>query len=388
MKNCLLFTLLFLAAGLMAQGADSLSFALPQNMDPVFDYFSLNHLSTASLGRGTTGVSCQGGASSILANPASYLMDRSSVYAEMLIKPPVETHIYPSDHNFNSPVPFGMVAAAGNLSDDLSWGIAYSMPKSMVWDAFVVNMNMGDFQLVRYPKYYQHQFTANIGVHIGELNLGLNLHNQLHYIDDFTVLRSFEQIREVKYQMRPQFGALWAANRFNAGISYTPRMHLDWDLKYAHYDLSMPGTLSAGLSLREGIRRYVVEADWEDSSVLNDQYKDRLSLKAGYEATSRKYTYRLGYLYRPQIFSGNFKLPMNTTAHPDTSMWWDSVARGGRIPKNDQHLITAGFTWPFSYGAINLGMLMEVAGPTKMAQIGGSLELNLDYFRRKKSQKQ
>lgn len=385
MKQIAFLIIMMMASALMAQASDSLSFSLPQNMDLVFDYFSRNYLATESLGRGGTGVASMGGVESILANPASYFMDRSAIYGQLLIKPPVRTHVYEGYNSFVSPVPFGMVAAGGNLTDDLSWGLAYSMPKSIVLDAFRVNMNMGDSQLIRYPIFNQHQLTANFGVHIGELNLGLNVHNQFYYISDFTVLRTFEQIREVKYLLRPQVGALWNTNRINLGLSYTPESKLDWDVKYVKYDTSLPDELSAGISIRDNNRKYMLELDWENSAILHEDYKDRLTLKAGFESKGRKYIYRLGYIYHPEIWHGAYKIPVNETAHPDTAMWWDSVNPGGEVPKNDQHLLTAGLSWPFQHGSLNLGFLSEVSGPSKMTQISASVNLYLDYILRKRN---
>ena len=384
MKRYCLLILVLTATAMMAQATDSLSFAHPQNMDPVFEYYSRNYLSTKALGRGYTGVASQGGVESVLANPASYLIDRSALYAELLIKPPVNTGIYTGENNFTSPVPFGMVAAGGNVTDDLTWGAVYSLPKSMVMDAFNVEMNLGGYLLTRYPVYNLHQLTANLGLHIGELNLGLNVHNQFHYYSDFTVLRTFERIREAKYVLRPQFGVLWNGPRLNLGFSYTPQSKLDWDLKYVQYDSSLPGDMIVGASLKDSNRRYHLEMNWENTSILHPEYKDRLVYKAGFEADVRKVTYRLGYMYRPEIWHGDYVLPINTTAHPDTALWWNFVATGGEVPKNDQHIVTGGFSWYFKDGSINVGLLYEIAGPAQMAQLSASLGLNFDFFKRRR----
>ncbi|HNZ06793.1 MAG TPA: hypothetical protein PKI63_03285 [Candidatus Cloacimonadota bacterium] len=384
MKHFSLLILLLIASALSAQAADSLNFSLPQNMDPVFEYYSRNYLSTRSMGRGTTGVASLGGVESVLANPASYQIDRDAMYMELLIKPPVSTAIYTGDNNFKSPVPFGLVAAGGNVTDDLTWGAAYSLPKSLVMDAFNLEMNLGGYLHTRYPVYNLHQLTANLGLHIGELNLGLNVHNQFHYISDFTVLRTFERIREVKYLLRPQMGMLWNTQKLNLGFSYTPQSPFNWDLKYVMYETSLPGEASVGLSVRDANRRYNLEMDWTDTSILNSHYKDRYTYKAGFEADVRKFTYRLGYLYRPQIWDGLYQLPVNTTANADTALWWDDAALGGRVPANDQHLATAGLSWFFKDGCINLGLLYEVSGPAQMAQVNASLGLNFDVFKRRK----
>ncbi|NLO11255.1 MAG: hypothetical protein GX122_02410 [Candidatus Cloacimonetes bacterium] len=389
MRKLYILIFLLMAVGLMAQAQDSLgiSFAMPQNMDPAFDYFSVNYVGAQALGRGNSGVALKGEVESILVNPAAYHPQRSAIYGEMLIKPPVKTDIYHSAREFSSPVPFGMIAAGGPLENrflpGMNWGVAYSLPKSIVLDAFVVPMNFGAYEMVRYPIYNQHQLTANLGWHRGDWNVGVNLHNQIHYISDFTVLRTFEHIREYKYLLRPELGVLWTNPQLNVGLSITPPSRLDWKLKYLDFDTTMPTELTAGIAIKNANQRYIVDAQWENASAVHEDYKDRFSLKAGFESDVRSFTYRVGYLYRPEIWHGSYNLPINTTADADTALWWNYIPTSGSVSENGQHLVSAGISWAFKYGVINVGGMIGLGQPD-MAQVSASLGLYTDYFRRKR----
>lgn len=383
MKRFFLFTLLLLAASLCAQSADTLSFPQPQFVNPVFDSYSRNYIGGAPMGRANTGVSVPGALDNVLNNPASYNPEQSAMHLEMLIKPPVNTNIYVGENNFYSPVPFGMVGVGGKLGRRLSGAFVYSLPKSITMDAFRVEMNLGNYVLVREPVYNLHQISANLGYHLDNLHLGLNLHNQFHYLGEFTVLRSFELLNDVKYLLRPQFGALYTTDMGNIGLTFSPEQAVNWDLKYVQYDTVMPMQIGTGVSIKDKNRTYIAELEWQNTSAIDTAYNDRLIVKAGFEADVRKFTYRLGYMYHPQVWEGIYRYPLNTTANADTSLWWDSVQSTGRLSKNTQHLLSAGFTWHHRDGAINLALLHDVLGKSPVTQVNASLSLYFSAFRRK-----
>lgn len=383
MKRFSLFILLLIAASLSAQAADTLNFPQPQFVNPIFDSYSRNYIGSTSMGRANTGVSMPGALDNVLNNPASYNPDQSAMHLEMLIKPPVDTEIYIGENNFLSPIPFGMVGMGGKLGNHLSGALMYSLPKSITMDAFRVEMNLGNYVFVREPVYNLHQISANLGYHLDNLHFGLNLHNQLHYLGEYTVLRSFELLNDVKYLLRPQFGALFTTDTGNIGVTFSPEQAVNWDLKYVDYDTVMPMQIGAGVSIKDDNRTYIAELEWQNNTAIDAAYDNRLILKAGYEATVRKFTYRLGYMYHPQIWEGVYRYTMNTTANADTSIWWDSVQSTGRLNENTQHLISAGFTWHHRDGAINVALLSDIAGNSPVTQINLSMSLYLSSFRRK-----
>lgn len=383
MKRLLIPVMLMMGLGLAAQAADSLDFPMPQFINPIYDSFSRNYLSTMAMGRGNTGIAMQGGAESILHNPASYKPDKASVHLEMLIKPPVKTDSYGVEDRFTSPVPFGMLALGGKVAGGLTAGLAYSLPKTIQYDDFDILMNLGAYFLQRYPTFNLHQITANLGYHMENLHLGVNLHNQIYYQSDVTILRSFESITDARYILRPQFGLLYKTDLGGIGFSYTPEQKIDWDLKFVQYDTVLPMNLGAGISLQSGGNRVTADLEYENFGAMSDSYSDRLGIKAGIEKDIRKFTYRFGYMYVPEVYSGFFRLPENVSATPDTSMWWDNVATGGNIKENTQHFVSFGFSWRHQDGSINAAILQEVAGRVPLTQINLSLSLYLSSFRRK-----
>lgn len=383
MKHIFILIALLFMAGLYAQSADSLLFALPQNMDPVFDYYSYNFLGTQSMGRGHTGVGSSGTEEVILVNPAAYKAIKPSLYLEILIKPPSNSNIYPGENEFSSPVPFGMVALGGKLKSKFTWGAALSMPKSIRFSSMDVELNQGGDLHSRYPQYSLHQATANVAFHHGAYNLGLNLHAQLHYIDDLAVLRSFASIREYKLTLRPQAGFLYDKDAWSVGLSYTPQSKLKWEMDLIDFDSKLPALASIGGKIQNKQDSYHAQLDWQGNSSLEAKYKDRISIKAGYETTRKELDYRIGYIYRSQAYSGFYKIPNANVAHADTSIWWQEVPKGGYIKDNSQHFITAGLSRRFKFGSFDLGFIYQIIGAEPMSQIGLSSTLFLDVFRRK-----
>jgi len=414
MRNILIIVALILTSGLFAQAADSLHFSLPLAMDPVFDYYSLSYLGSKSLGRGHSSVSFTGGEESILTNPAAYKAGQSSIYLEMLVKPPSTTKIYQFESDFNAPMPLGIVALGGEIVPTFTWGTAYSLPKIITLNSMNIVMNQSkDFHrhdppnslhqntgniafdiagsssgrsvYSRYPHYSLHQATGNLAFHLGAFNLGLNLHGQFHYIDDLAILRSFAAIRKTKFMLRPQAGFLYDKDNWGAGATYMPQAKLDWDMDLINFSSKLPALATFGARYQGSKHGFSAQADWENTSIVHPKYKDRLTLKAGYENTRNEKTkYRLGYIYHPGIYNGLYTFPTVTIAHADTSIWWNDVPKGGKIPKNDQHFLTVGLETHIKYVEFNLAFAYQIIGAEPMSQISLSASLNPDIFKRKK----
>lgn len=378
--------------GLCAQGADSLEFPQPQFMNPIFDSFSRNYISTAAMGRGYTGVALTGGVDHVLLNPAGQNPDKAMLHLEMLIKPPVNVNYYAAedttggytmtpDDRLSSPVPFGIVGAGGQLGN-FTGALLYSLPKTVKLDDFSVEMNLGGYLLSRYPTFNLHQLTANLGWHCREFNLGVNLHNQFYYVGDLTYLRTFERIRETKYVLRPQLGFLYAGEAVSAGLSVTPPQNFDWDLKFRQYDTVLPLQATLGAAYRKGVGTFTAELDFEQSSAISDAFQDRYTIRAGAEATIRRFTYRAGYAFSPEVWHGDFLLP--DAASDTTAIWWDFILPGGNVKKNTQHLLSLGTSWHHRDLNLNLAFLMDVGGQAPVAQVNASLDLYFSAFRNKK----
>ena len=385
MRYTFILIALILAAGLWAQAADSLSFSLPQNMDPVFDYFSLSYLGSRSLGRGHSSVSYSGGEESILANPAAYKAGKPSIYLELLVKPPSKTNIYQGESDFSAPLPVGIGALGGRLAQKLTWGAAYSLPKIIQLNSIDIELNQGGDYHSRYPLYCLHQATGNIAFHQGAVNLGLNLHGQFHYIDDLAVMRSFAAIRKTKFILRPELGFLYDEDNWGLGLTYMPPAKVDWDLDVIRINSKLPGLATLGARYQIGKYSVSAQADWENTSIVHPEYKDRPTFKAGYESSNRKgLSYRLGYIYHPGIYDGFYTIPTANVAHADTSIWWEDVPAGGKIAKNDQHFLTAGLSTSTKYVGFNLAFAYQLIGAEPMSQVSISASINPDIFKRRK----
>jgi hypothetical protein len=382
-RYVLILLLCLSLTAMWGQNADSLSLPLPQFLNPFYDSFARNYIGASAAGRGYTGAAYLGDVSGVNLNPASLLPDSCSLSVEVDLKPPVEAEGYPSYANYSSRIPIGMVALNGKLSDNISAGLVYSMPKSIYLDDFSVIINQGAGIVQRFPSYYQVQLTANAAYHKAPWHLGLNLHNQLHLIDDPIFLHTFERIRSYRYALRFQPGIIYAGNKLSAGISAMPPSKFTWDLTFAEYDVLQPWWINGGISIADGKARYLVDAEFEQFSEVSTEFKDRLIVKAGYEIDLGRFIYRLGYLYTPEVYSGVIRLPSNPNASTSSSFWWGTVPGNLMIESNEQHFVSGGFSYFHKHGAVNMSVMQVIAGEVKQFQFDLSLSFYLSSLRRK-----
>ena len=384
MKRVLLMVLCVLGVCTIAYAdvADSLSLPLPQFMNPFYDSFSRNYMGAAASGRGYTGAAYLGDVCGLSLNPASLLPDSTAVSAEMDLKLPVRAGGYPSIAYYSTRNPFGLVAVNGKFNDNISAAVTYSLPKSIYLDDFSIIINQGAGIVQRFPSYYLNQLTLNAAYHKNNWHLGLNLNNQLHYIDDPIFLHTWERIRSYKYAIRVQPGIVYSGKRISFGASAMPPVEFNWDLKFAKYKVLEPLWVNAGLSLTNKENRYLFDAEYEEFSKIDFSYHDRLMLKAGYEKDMGKVVYRLGYLYSPEVYSGVIRLPQNPEASVSSSYWWGDVSRTLLIYPNEQHFLTGGFSYYHKYGTFSASAMQVVSGGEAQFQFAMNLSFYLDSIRR------
>ncbi|MDD3104049.1 MAG: hypothetical protein PHY24_07530, partial [Candidatus Cloacimonetes bacterium] len=180
-----------------------------------------------------------------------------------------------------------------------------------------------------------------------------------------------------------QPGILYHTEGRSIGVSMIMPTKLDWDLRYAQYDILLPLEASAGLSFTKDIYRFSSDFRYSQDSAIDDNYKDRYSVHLGAERRSGNKILRGGYFYKSNVWDGQVLLPENTIAHPDTSIFWDDVARTLPVEDNSQHFISIGLGYFFRDGSINLSALTAVASESKTTQLNLSLSLYLSSFKRK-----
>ncbi|HNW24263.1 MAG TPA: hypothetical protein PLE33_02215 [Candidatus Cloacimonas sp.] len=372
-----------LLAGILFAQADTLSLPLPQFSNPFYDSFSRNYIGTTAAGRGYTGVSFRGDIDNALLNPASVVPDSSQVFVELNIKPSLEAYGYPLYANYTSSIPIGLMGVSIPVDDKFTFGMLYNVPKSITLEDFSFFINQGADIIQRFPTYSLHQATALIALHSGPLHLGLDLHNQLHYIDDPIYLRTYERIRKSKYCLRLQPGIIYQLGPANIGFSMMPETKFNWNLKYANYDFLMPLWLTGGIGINKSDYTFAAEAEWEQTSEICDDFDDHYTLKAGFEKIKGKTTYRLGYLFSSNVYSGMIHLGQNTV-NPDTINAWNSVPTAVFIEDNAQHSVTAGLSYRHKNGTLNFALMQVIMGDVKKTQINLSLSLYLSSIFRNK----
>ena len=375
--------LMFFSLGLYAQ-QDSLDFPAPQYMLPFYDHFSLNHLNVAAMGRGQTCNAQLGNVDNAVNNPATLESDKSFLYMELTIKPPMNEINSPDSMLFSSPIPFGIIGVSGKLFDTIYGGISYNVPKSVVYDSYVIPYNQGNNFIQRYPSYYLHQITTTVAGNIGNLKLGLNVHQQLHQFRDIAVYQTFDRLDKVFYVVRLQPGLFYQTGQVGFGATITAPTKTTMNIKYTEYDVTLPMQVTAGVSYHYITNSLYADIDWEQCSQMSSAFKDRLTIKAGYEKLIRKITYRCGIISMPGVYSGAYRLPIYDPENQENVPWWDNISHGGYIDKTDQLYATFGFTYTFKGGELSLGLMRDVLGNVPNTQFATSLGFNLETFKGKK----
>ncbi len=385
MKKYLVMLSLLVAISLSAQAADSLNLLkMPQYTNPFYEAFSRNYLGVEAAGRGYTGCAVPGSAQGALINPAIILADSTRIFTEFNIKPPVEAEGLVFSSRYSSTTPLGMVGVSFPLGSKIAGALIYNNPKSLILDDFSIVINQEADIVVRYPKYYLHQFSGIARYQVtDQLNLGLGLHNQLHYLDDVIFLRTYDRVREYKHTMRFQPGVFYHCGGLGAGLSALLPTDFDWDLRYAEYDSMLPLELSAGLSYAWDIYRMAGDFRYVQNSAIYEKYDDQLSVHLGAERRKDNKILRGGYFYNSNVWDGQVILPENVNAEPDESIFWDDVSTTLPVSNNEQHFLTVGFGYLFKDGSLNLSALTTVAGESKCTQVNLSLSLYIKSFGRK-----
>ena len=382
-RFCMIMILLAMTGILFGQSNDGLQLSQPQFSNPFYDSFARNFTGTIAAGRGYTGVATMGDISTLCLNPATNLPDSAKIVAELNIKPQINADGYVTEASYTSLAPLGLVAVGMGIGHGFSAGLAYNNPRSIRLDDFSMFKNQGAAIEQRFPAYYLHQFSASLAHHRGPLHLGLNLHNQLHFVDDNIFWGSYDRVREYAYSLRIQPGIIYETSAVNLGLTGTLPSSFNWDLRHADYKVKQPLELSAGVAYTTSRMSLAAEAQWEQTSKVDEAFDDRLSLKAGFEKYLGWLSYRVGYMYIPEVFSGEISLPVDESMEADPSPDWDSVPDSLIIETNNQHYATLGLSYMHRDGAIHLALVQSLSNKAPHTQVNLSLSFYLHSFRRK-----
>ena len=380
----LLLVAIALSVATISAQQDSLNFPAPQYMLPIYDHYSENHLNAEAMGRGFTVMAYPGKVENAVNNPATLSGEKSYLYMELTIKPPVDEFNKEADRFYTSPIPFGMFGFSGRLYDKLLGAVSYNVPKSIYYDNFTVEIGQGADAVTRYPKYVLHQVTGTVSYPLGNWRLGLNLQNQLHAFEDITVFHTFERLDKVYYVARLQPGVFYKWNDLSCGAAFSLPTSTKMDIRYVEYDVTLPLKISAGANYEYTNNKFLAELEWEQFSEMSDRFDDRLTLKLGYEKRIRDITYRAGLNSVPGIFTGAYRLPLLETENIEQLHWWYAVPRGGYIDDTDELYLTAGFSYNFKGGKISFGLMQDVIGKVSTTQFAMSMGFDLETLKGRK----
>ncbi len=159
---------------------------------------------------------------------------------------------------------------------------------------------------------------------------------------------------------------------------------INWDLKYAEYETTLPLEVSAGVHYAFDTYRLAGDVRYRQDSETSPAFDDHISVHIGGEKRKDNNIYRLGYFYSSDVFSGLIRIPENTTGNADTlSIFWDDVNPILPIKDTTQHFLSIGFGHLFRDGSLNVSVMHAFASKQAQTQVNLSLSLYLSSFKRK-----
>lgn len=383
-RYCLLVLLIVFSTGLFAGEQDTLKvLTTPQFAGAYYAPFARNYLGAEAAGRGYTGVAMAGSSEMGLINPAVMRPDSIRVFIEMDIKPSIQEPELEYFARYKSDVPIGIAGLGMPLSSKMHLALCYSNPQSIVLNDYTIEINQGGEIINRQPKYELHQASIMANYLLSEsFSIGLGVHNQIHRIGDSIFLHDFHRDSHDKYALRVQPGMLYEKGGLGFGLSAMLPWKIDWDMRHVDYEQILPWEIKGGISYEKGMNRAALDIGYRNFKAENEIFKDELSLGLGLERRDGNRVYRLGYMYKSDIWSGTILFPIHSNLDDvgDIWDWHESI----QILPDEQHHLSAGIEYLFKDGSINASILQAAFGEIYTTHLQLGLNLRLSVFTRKR----
>lgn len=382
-----IFLLVLLAGSLLFAGTPDTLFTLPmpQFCAPYYDFFARNYIGSEAAGRGYTGLSIPAPLPGIMLNPATLKMDKTRLYLEGIFKPAYRAEALPFNAEYHgSNLPLGIVALGFPLGNSWDAALSYSSPQSLVLKDFSVKTNQGAGMVIRRPTSIVHQATASVAWEVAKrLRLGLNLINYWHYIDDHLWVDSWDRQEYYDYNLRVQPGLIYGDESLGIGISGMPATHTQWELRLAKYEYDIPLEAAVGGHYSRGDLRLALDMHYKNTAQLHKDFKDNYSLHLGIEKAMDSNTFRAGYFYSSDVFSGYVQIPENpevASGELDQDYFWIDVNSNLKISDTAQHFLSVGYSREFGSGAVYFSAMHAFASEQAQTQVSLGLNLYTSIF--------
>ncbi len=390
MKGKTLLLLLVLSLVLQMVAQDRISYAAPEFMQCIYDQYSKNYLNINAMGRGNTGTAFQEGLENAGANPAGFTAECTAVHFEFIHKNNVRemneiefrqndaifTYETRKRQTYQSTNPIAYAGVGFRVVDGLSAGFSYGMTQSIEYEDFTREMSDDSYYILS-PSYTASRLSLTTSYAFKQLRAGLNIHYCIYQLDDYRYYYQNNRTDATETLFRFQPGIQYDLKHFTIGASYTPKASHTFDLdNEERYDVTFPSVLSGGVVFRMKDFRASGDVEYERCSEQSSDFDDRIRWKAGIEFDYLYSTLRLGFMYVPGVFAGEYEYPDGGYGGNQNPYYPAEGYDYGRIGDSDQAFLTAGFTMRSALGDFSFGIMTDIIGdvPVTMGMIGITLD--------------
>ncbi len=383
---------------------DFLWFKSPEFMQPMFDSFSRNRLNTKAMGRGHIGVPVCEGIENALLNPAGFRVDGNDTYVEVSFKPEVEDYsdfynysegfigddfyqrseltIENRNSKIGSAYPSGIISYGKKLGSSANLGFSFSIPQSLDLSNYAHVSQAGEvYSFDTSLRQFDLTVSANYELPVDGLTVGLN--TTMNIIDIASERKHFNygQYDENVAYLSLMPGFLYKKDILTLGATFKTGTEQDFDMGFGEkYTVSIPPVIAGGIALETSKATLLGEINFEKTSDLNPGFDDRMIIKVGLEKKNNKTTFRVGFINMPEVFSGNYNLPMSDMPEYHSVDWLNDYNYGSII-SNNATFITGGLTYEGKAFDLN-GAFSADIGDTGATQISISALVRYDHIKK------
>jgi long-subunit fatty acid transport protein len=350
-------------------------------INPFWDFYSFNYLSTQSSGKGFTGAATENDLSGLLINPASVNIEKKfQVNAQYTYKSnqPWLTGLAFTDWYIKQQTFSGSIGFGYRIDKNFQIGFLYNNPAGYYLDlGEIIRTDSLGNEIGRYELYYnfnQHAFNLPFIYSAGSFKLGTSLSYTIYRSSTPGLISTPENPEGYLYEddiigeteiLKAQFGFIFSSPfGFSIGSSVTSGGKSIVKYKFpstgneAYNDASFPWKVTAGAQYRVPKTSWTFSADYNfiGTSVRNN-LRDRHDVHFGIENNiTKNWTLRAGFF---TLFD----------YRSDDANWFDPVA------EYDQYFVTFGGSYKSKNVTVNLSVLTSEfsSGMIKNTIVNGGL---------------
>ena len=284
---------------------------VPDLSNGIMNQYSYNFVNASMTARGNTGISTNGKIGSGIYNPASYYSEQDHFVVELFIKNSVEDftkkyyenddELYLNKNRYKQTRPISFIGIGlAPIYGDWNLGISYSLNRSIKFKSPIFPYT---------AKYNEKQYILTINKPFGNFVIGLNNIFLRQDYDDYWNTEFNEKVTFSENILRLQLGALYDMEKVQFGLTYTPKNEKTIGRQNFRIDVVYPSKLSAGISfVPYQSLRTLLDLEYTRYSETSKELSNQLIWKIGIENIHESVILKVGLIYFPDVFTGNYIL--------------------------------------------------------------------------------